>query len=63
MVEVTPVYNVALAEVGAAAGMLVAQAVAGTLVARRIEAVVYKLLAEVGPMFPSSNSALLPATP
>ena len=47
MAEVAPAYNVALVEVGTAAGMLVAQAVAGTLVARRIEAVVHKLVAEV----------------
>ena len=63
MAEVAPAYNVVLSEVGTAAGMLVAQAVAGTLVAHRIEAVVHKLLTEVGSMFHSSNSALPPATP
>jgi len=63
MAEVAPACNVALAEVGEAAGMLMALVVAGTLKAHKIVAVAHKLLAEVGLMSHSSDSALPPAMP
>ena len=57
MTGVAPAYNVALGEVGVVAGMLVAQAVAGTPVAHS------KLLEKVDLLIHSSNSAPPPATP